>query len=199
MTAVKGLKRFRQPSLNLECVTNDEVQEVVQGLIDLGIPAAAAAAAVHAAITQADGVITEVITGITNPDVARCLSIVGNQVSCAGDVIIEGTRNGAVVTDTIALNGTTTVIGVVAFDSVTKITVPARAASGDTVAVGISAKLGLPFTLTFYQMIAAFADTTEESTDPTIVTDSDELEKNVITFNTAPNAAKQFRLILALV
>lgn len=195
----KGQKRFRQPQLSLENVTNEDIPEVVVGLIDLGVPAAAAADGVHAAITQADGAETEVITGITDPDVPRCVSIVGNQVSCAGDVVIEGKRNGEDVTDTIALNGTTSVLGVVAFDTISKITVPARAASGDTVTVGTSAKLGLPFTLSFFKILAGFADTTEESTAPTIVADDDELEKNVITFNTAPDASKQFRLMLALV
>lgn len=109
--------------------------------------------AVHAAVTLASGVTTTVTTAITNPDCYRALNITGNQAGVAGVVVISGKdRGGKVVTDRITAVDNTTVDGVVPMVEVLKIVFPARVAAGDTIAVGISEKLGL------YRPIEASAD-----------------------------------------
>jgi len=90
------------------------------------VPAVASAAAVHAAVTLTT-VPQTVTTGITNPVVCRALSITGNAAGMAGNVTVVGTdANGDAASDVIALAGTSTVLGVVAFATVTSIALPAR-------------------------------------------------------------------------
>ena len=111
-------------------------------------PAVAAAASVHAAVTLST--VQQIVTSaITNPDVGRVASITGSAAGIAGDVVISGTdQNGDAATDTLALSGTSTVAGVVAFATVTSITLPGRThASGDTVSVGCGNVFGLPGTI----------------------------------------------------
>jgi hypothetical protein len=68
-----------------------------------------------------------ITTGITNPDYPRALAVDGNVAGIAGNVVIAGTNYaGEAITDTIALDGTTSKPGTKAFKTVTSITVPAR-------------------------------------------------------------------------
>lgn len=107
-------------------------------------PGVAAAASVHAAVTLTT-VPQTVTTAITDPDVCRVLSITGNAAGMAGNVSFIGTdANGDAATDTIALNGTATVLGTVAFATLTSFTLPARTAAGNTVSIGCGDVFGLP-------------------------------------------------------
>lgn len=115
-------------------------------------PAVASATATHAAVTLTTSAQT-VTTGITNPDVYRCVSITGNQASVTGNVTITGTDwNGATITDTIAASGTSTVAGVRAFKTVTSLAFPVLAAAGDTISIGRADKFG------FYGDVTASGD-----------------------------------------
>jgi len=68
-----------------------------------------------------------ITTGITNPDYPRALAVDGNVADIAGNVVIAGTNYaGEAITDTIALDGTTSKPGTKAFKTVTSITVPAQ-------------------------------------------------------------------------
>jgi len=68
-----------------------------------------------------------ITTGITNPDYPRALAVDGNAAGIAGNVVIAGTNYaGEAITDTIALDGTTSKPGTKAFKTVTSITVPAQ-------------------------------------------------------------------------
>jgi len=149
-------------------------------------PDAADADVVHAAITLPATGTTTVTTAITNPDVARALSITGNAAGITGNVVITGTDvNGDAITDTIALSGASTVAGVKAFRTVTQIVVPVRNASGDTVTIGVCDKLGLEHCLTHNTVLFAFLNNTKEGTAPTVVVDDDEVCKNTVDLNTA--------------
>lgn len=66
-------------------------------------------------------------SGITNPAYPRNLSIVGNVSGITGNVVITG-KNAKLetISETIALNGTTTVLGNKAFRKVTNIQLPAQ-------------------------------------------------------------------------
>lgn len=103
---------------------------------------AASTTAVHAAITGT-GAELEVDTAITNPDVPRNVSIT-NSANSTGDVIITGVdAKGNSVTDTITISTGGTAYGIVAFSTVSEITIPATVVNPDTITVGVSDKLGL--------------------------------------------------------
>ena len=132
-------------------------------------PDAAAAATVLAA-TLLTTAVQSVTTSITNPDFPRLLSVTGGDGNVTGNVVIVGTDiRGNAITDTIALNGASTVDGVSAFKTVTSISLPVYAsADTETVSVGISDKLGLEMIPKLAVAISAHHDATLEATLPTI-------------------------------
>ena len=102
----------------------------------------ASATHIHAAITGT-GAEQEITTAISNPDVPRNTSIT-NSANSTGDVKIDGVdAKGNTVSDTITIVTGGIAYGVVAFATVSKITIPATVANPDTISVGISDKLGL--------------------------------------------------------
>src|SRR5262245_5714395 len=85
----------------------------------LGTPALGATTAVHAAIPLTSGA-QDISTALTNPDSPRNITVTGNASGNAGNVVITGTDvKGATLTETIALSGTSTVVGNKAFATVT--------------------------------------------------------------------------------
>lgn len=122
-------------------------------------PALQTAVYVHAAIPMTSGAQT-ITTLITNPDVPRIVTIKGNASGNAGNVVINGTDiNGNVIANTIALNGSSEVIGTKAFKTVTSIVLPAEVHAGtDTTSIGIGVKLGLPHIMKYalYGTVALF-------------------------------------------
>jgi hypothetical protein len=158
---------------------------VVQSL-PLGSPALGATTAVHAAIAQPASGTTVVTTAITNPAVARNLTITGNQSSCTGNVVIAGTdMEGQAISETIAAAGTSTVVGSKAFATVTSITIPTQGAGGDTIAIGTGAKLGLGVRLSRNSVVAAFLGGVREGTAPTVAFDSTNMYGNTVTLSSA--------------
>ncbi len=157
-------------------------------------PALGANAAVLAATALADGVTTIVTSGITSPDVPRVLAIKGNAASCAGVVAIEGfDANGMPLTEEIALNGATAVVGVKAFARVRRVVLPARAASGNTVSVGTGNLLGLWHALAAdVRLVTTFdgaADAGTLAIDPAVVA------KNLFTPAGTLDGAKVLRIV----
>ena len=66
-------------------------------------------------------------TGLTAPDVPRTVTVKGNISGITGNVVVTGTNiNNVPIEDTIALNGTSEVEGVMAFKTVTQVTLPAQ-------------------------------------------------------------------------
>ncbi len=152
-------------------------------------PAATGAATVHAAITLPDSGTLDVTTGITSPDVPRTVTITGNQAGITGNVVIVGTdASGAAITDTIAANGTSTVEGVRAFKTVTKITVPAKASAGDTLSVGTGKKLGL--THRVYNAACLLVKLFNGAADSGTLSVNAELSKNLFALNGTPDGSK---------
>ena len=153
-------------------------------------PAAKSATAVHAAIamTAAAKVVT---TAITNPDVPRVVTIKGNASGITGNVVITGTNAaGAAITDTIALNGATEVVGAKAFKTATQIDLPAETHAGtDTVSIGCADIFGLPHIV--YNALMLLVKIFDGSTDAgTLAVDADELEKNLYTPAGTPGSSK---------
>lgn len=145
---------------------------------------------IHAAIALTDAS-QNIVTGITNPTVPKNIVIAGNAAGIVGNVIIEGKNySGKVITETIALNGTTPVVGNKAFASVTKITLPVQTHAGtDTVSVGFGVKLGLPFLFSHNTLLFAFLNNVKEATAPTVTTSATAIELNTITLNSALNGS----------
>lgn len=118
------------------------------------IPAAKATAAGAANVLAATALTTaaqDIITGITQPPTPRVLSATGSAALMTGNVVIDGTdAAGVAITDTIAISGTSTVSGDVAFATVTKITLPAyTTADTETISVGLAGAFGLPYKLPY--------------------------------------------------
>jgi len=147
---------------------------------------AASATAVHAAVTLTAAAQT-IITAITSPAAPRNVTITSNAAGIAGNVVVKGTNySGETITETIALNGTTTVAGTKAFATVTSIALPIKTnASGDTVSVGLGSALGLPYELAHNAVLMGFVDNVKESTAPTVTTSSTAIESNTVTLATA--------------
>jgi hypothetical protein len=98
---------------------------------------------IHAAITGT-GAALEVTTDITNPDYARNMSFTTTNVAApSGNVITTGIIRGVIDTESIALIAGDIAYGNKAFDTVSKITIPAGVTAADTVTVGFSDKIGL--------------------------------------------------------
>lgn len=153
-------------------------------------PDAVGVATVHAAVTLAETDTTAVTTGITNPDVPRIATIKGNAAGIAGNVVITGTNIlDEVITDTIALNGATEVLGAVAFKTITKIDLPARTQEADTVSIGTGKKFGLPHIVAYASMVLVKLFNGSADTG-TLAVDDDEIEKNLFALNGSPDGTK---------
>ena len=137
------------------------------------IPAASATAAGAANVLAATALTTTtkiVTTGITQPPTPRVLSATGSAAQMTGNVVIDGTdAAGVAITDTIAISGTSTVSGDVAFATVTKITLPAyTTADTETISVGLAGAFGLPYKLPYDTVLKIYrAGTATTSTTGT--------------------------------
>jgi len=98
---------------------------------------------IHAAIAGTGGV-QEITTAITNPDEPRNITITcTNLAASSGIVTITGLVRGVSTTEDITISLGATVQGNKAFDTVTKINIPATLEIGDNLQVGFGDKVGL--------------------------------------------------------
>ena len=157
-------------------------------------PAVKSATATKTALALTASAQVGVTAGIVQPDVPRTMTIKGSASGISGNVTIHGTNfASAVVSDTIALNGTAEVLGLVAFLTVTSIDYPAYTNGGsDTVSIGRGAGIGFPAPL---QNTAALitADLNGVSDGGTPVADRT-IGKSVYIVNGAMNGAKTLSL-----
>lgn len=157
-------------------------------------PALASTSAVHGAITLPASGTTTVTTSITNPDVARQITVTGSGAGVTGTLSLTGTDiAGAALTEDLALNGTSTVISTKAFATITSIVVPARSTGGETVIVGTGAKVGFPVAIP--QTTRVLAKNFDGSTDAGTVTAGATAALSVYAAAGTFNAAKILELI----
>lgn len=142
-------------------------------------PAAPSATATKAAIALTASAQEGVTAGITQPDFPRILTVKGNASGIAGDVVIHGTNFAdAEISDTIALNGATEVVGAKAFKTVTSIDYPVETNAGtDTVSIGRADKYGFPQAIPNTSLV--LAKTFDGSADAGTVTAADTVEESV--------------------
>lgn len=130
--------------------------------------------------------VTRTTHGHGQPDVARAVSIVANVAGVTGNVVVSGKdQANADITDTIALNGVTTVNGVKAFKTISSVTFPARVHVGDTVDLGLSNVLGLSHKLSHNTVERAALNNVAEGTAPTVTVSSTVLSQNTALLNSA--------------
>lgn len=150
-------------------------------------PAAVSATATHAAIALTNQAQAGIATGIVQPDVPRNITIKGNAAGNAGNVTIHGTNVAdEVITETIALNGATEVVGNKIFKTVTAIDLPAETHAGtDTVSLGRGGKIGLYHKLATNTVFMAAYNNAREATAPTVAVSPTNIESNSVLLNTA--------------
>lgn len=154
-----------------------------------GVVALGADNAILGDTAMASGATTLVTAFAAQPDVPRNLTVKGNGAAVTGNVVITGINHAnAPITETIALSGSSTVVGNKAFKRVDTVTLPAWAsANTERVRVGTGAKLGLPTPLSRNTVLAAFRDGARETTAPTVAVSAAALESNTVTLNSALN------------
>jgi hypothetical protein len=159
-------------------------------------PPTVSATGVHAAISLTAAAQT-VSTGFSQPSMAMAVSVKGNTSGITGNVAITGWNLAKeTITDTIALNGTSTVAGTKAFRRITSIALPARTHVGDTVSIGTTKVIGLPYKLsgTWRLIKVNLGGTDDES--PTITASATALESNTVTPSGTPDGAKVLTTVM---
>jgi len=157
-------------------------------------PAAVAAGSVLTATALLDAAAQHLTQGFTHPDVPRVLSVKGNAAGIAGNVVITGTdANGFPLTETLALNGSSSVVGTKAFARIARIDLPARTAGGNTVQVGVTSKLGLWHQLTWDSRLVTLFDGAADA--GTLAIDDDEVSKNLFTPAGTLDGTKVLRIV----
>lgn len=153
-------------------------------------PALGSATATKVAFALTDAAQTGITAGITNPDVPRIVTVKGNASGISGDVVVHGTNiNGEVISDTIALNGSTEVVGAKAFKTVTSIDYPAETNAGtDTVSIGRGVKIGFPAIISNTGLV--IAKNFDGSVDAGTVTASTTVEGSVYAVAGTMNGVK---------
>lgn len=104
---------------------------------------AKSATAVHAAVTLTTAA-QEVTTALTDPATFRCLEAVGNQGDVYATVTIHGTDwADRTISEAVLASGTTPGVTLQPFKTVSSVSLPVRSATGQTVSVGTTDKVGL--------------------------------------------------------
>lgn len=162
--------------------SQSRVRSYAPGVVALGVNNA-----ILADTAMANGATTVIAAFAGQPDVARNVTIKGNDANCAGNVSVVGTDiNGAAINEVIALAGVAVVVGNKAFKTVTQVTLPAYAvANTERVRVGTGAKLGLPVALSRDTILAAFLGGVREANRPTVAFNAAAVESNTATLNSA--------------
>jgi len=144
------------------------------------------------AATASTGTQLVITTGITNPNIPRCVTATAGGTATDIKVIavvVEGTNYAdEVITETLpvfTLDTAGTVQGSKAFKTVTKITIPAHDGVGATTAAGFNEKLGLPYKLAHNTVLEAYLDNVKEATAPTVTVSTTAIEGNTIDLVTA--------------
>jgi hypothetical protein len=135
---------------------------------------------------------------VTQPDFARVLSITGtgSDHDATGNVVITGTDvRGQVITDTIALNGNTTVNGVKAFKTVTSIDLTGVSAldANAGVEVGTTTLFGLTRKMDSNGVLLETVDgAAEDPVSLTVTYSTSVLSQNTVIPVTAPNGTHNY-------
>jgi hypothetical protein len=143
-------------------------------------------------------VTTTVTSFAAQPDVARNIVITPGGTTAdvpAGDVVVTGTNTrGETITEnfTFAANASSATTGSKAFKTVTSVVFPVQDGAAATYDIGTGVKLGLSRKMTADKYINGSCDGTYEATRATVAYSASAVESNTVTFNTAPNATRDY-------
>lgn len=158
-------------------------------------PLAASATKILSAQSLASG--GTVTSFLAQPDFPRNVQVVASG-STTATVTINGTDiRGASISSTMTLNGSTPVVGTVAFASITSIVLPTVSAT--TLNVGTGAALGLDRKMSENSVLFTNTDGTKDGTAATVTYSASAISANTITTNTAPNGTHNFAAWFATV
>lgn len=130
------------------------------------------------ALDKAGDVVT---TFLKQPPYARNLTVVAS-ADQTGKVVVEGLDiAGNLITEEFTLNGTTPIVGKLAFSKVLKVTLPVKVAT-ETIDLGWGELIGLPFRLASSPLCWALDDGVA-MTAPTFTVDATDLAENVVDFD----------------
>lgn len=176
-TDVDGVAIDRGFISHLDIAAADAVAQSITGILPATL------------LTANPQAITE---GITSPAVPRNIKIKSNAVGVTGNVVVRGTNyTDEVITETLALNGTTEVHGDKAFKTITQVDLPIETNVGtDTVSVGFANKLGLPYKLTLDTVLCVYRDGSRETIAPTVAVSATNVEYNTVLLDSALNGTK---------
>jgi len=162
--------------------------------------------------TNGDFAAQTITTGITNPDVPRALSVTPGGTTGdiqPGDIVITGTNvEGKTITENFrVLDSSSDVInGNLAFKTVTSVVIPAMDGTGATFTVGTTDKLGVNHrfslnntTVKVYSYTApgepgGMPTALTLQAAPTVVSDNEEVERNLVTPATAPDGTTAYSI-----
>jgi hypothetical protein len=150
-------------------------------------PKAASDTGVHAAVALTTAIQT-VTTGITQPDVYRCIHIVGNQADCDTEVTINGTDwADRVISEVITATGVSPAYSNFSFKTVISLVFAPKSHNSQTISVGINPYLSL-----YRSPVTASAELLKCDGVVEATTYMDSLGQFAPT--TAPNAAHNFEI-----
>lgn len=149
-------------------------------------------AASNTALKTATSLVLTEMTGFTQPDVTRALTVTATGGSVHGDVHILGRDIfGDTIAETIAVITANTQTTTKAFRSIDQV----RFAGGTSgsVALGVADKFGLPSLLDTSSVL--YLDTGSARDTYTVVVDEDEICKNLITPGTSADGSLTFETV----
>jgi hypothetical protein len=142
-----------------------------------------------------------VAISLLRTEMARCpqpVEIKGGmagQTTLTGDVTVWGTNiNGLPISDTIALNSAATVPGVKAFKTVATMDVPCAVTAADTVSLGVTKAVGLPWKVTDSRLIIKEFDGSVDAGSVTY--DAGDVAKCIYTAAGTPTGTKKLALFI---
>lgn len=174
-------------------ITNKPVYTVERGYHGTAL-------ATHAGGATWNLVAQEVLVTLLAAELAACPQLVeikGVGATLTGDVHVVGTDiNNGVLDETIALNAANAVPSVNAFKTVSKYIVPLRVAGSDSVSLGLTKSIGLPWKVKSadYCLLKLFDGSSDAGT---VTYDAATLSKNLYVPAGTPNGTKKVTLFVA--
>lgn len=153
--------------------------------------AVAADAAGIMALTNLGTAVQAITAGLINPAVPRNVQIDGNVSGITGNVKITGTNfAGEAIDETLALNGTTNVVGAKAFKTITKVDLPVQVhtPAAQTETIEITAAVTTPGDITMAITAAALGDASPKAVVVALTAAEDDVTKTAAAIVAALNA-----------
>lgn len=157
-------------------------------------PDAASVDSIHLDIPLTDAGQT-ITTDIIQPRFPLVVTATGGDSNVSGDCVIVGTNfANDEITDTLAMSGTSTIVGSLAFKTISSITVPPfDTADTETISIGNSAIVGFPVAIPDSSLV--LYEYLDGSSDGGTVDASSLVEESLYEINGSPDGIKVLELV----